>query len=259
MQCKNCSNSLRTDYSYCPNCGGKIIRNRLTVKNLWDDILERYFNLDNTFITTFKNLFSQPEIVIEGYIHGARKKYLNPISYLGIAITLSGILVFFMKKNSGDLNMDILGTGTSQVGQAKLWDVVLDYQAIFFVMYIPMMAAAGWLNFQAQKYNFSERVVIFMYTLAQYSLSIFIPSLIILAFFPKFYIWYSFLGILFMYLYSAYVIKKIAREKRLELWSKIFIFWAVFTFFYLGISIILPLILFLTGSIQLDDFRPPSP
>lgn len=256
MQCKNCDNNLRTDYSYCPDCGAKVIRNRLTVKNLWGDIMERYFNLDNTFLKTFIQLFAKPEVVIEGYIQGIRRKYLNPISYLGIAITLSGLLVFFMRKNSGQFDMDILGTGQSQPWQDKFWDVVLDYQAILFVLYIPMMAIAGWLNFQAKKYNFSERIVIFMYTLAQYSLGIFIPSLLILVFLPSFYMKLSFIALFFMYLYSAFVIKRISNEKGIELWSKVLIFWMIFTFFYMSLSIIIPIIMLLTGNFQVEDFRP---
>ncbi len=255
MQCKNCSNNLRTDYSYCPDCGAKVIRNRLTVKNLWGDVIERYFNLDNTFLKTFKHLFTQPHTVIAGYIGGIRRKYLNPISYLGISITLSGLLVFFMRRNSAEMDMDILGTGTSMTWQTKMWDMVLDYQAIFFVLYIPMMAISGWLNFQTQKYNFSERVVIFMYTLAQYSLAIFIPSLLILVIMPGNYMIFSFVALIFMYAYSAYVIKNVSKDKGLELWSKVIIFCVIFTLFYMSLSIIMPLILLLTGAMQIEDFR----
>ena len=102
MNCKNCQNTLRTDYSYCPDCGARVIRNRITAKNLWYDVVERYFNLDNTFLRTILHLFTQPEIVIGGYINGIRKKYLNPISYLGIAVTLSGALVFIVQKFYGN-------------------------------------------------------------------------------------------------------------------------------------------------------------
>ncbi len=45
MICKNCENSLQTDYSFCPDCGAKVIRNRLTIKNLLSDFIERYFNV----------------------------------------------------------------------------------------------------------------------------------------------------------------------------------------------------------------------
>lgn len=256
MQCKNCDNTLRTDYSYCPDCGAKVIRNRLTAKNLWYDIIERYFNLDNTFLRTFIHLFKKPELVIEGYIAGIRKKYMNPISYLGIAITLSGFLVILMRRNSGDFDMSFMGTGQSQALQSKMWDVILDYQAIFFVLYIPMMAIAGWLNFQTKKYNFSERVVIFMYALAQYSIAIFIPSLLLLIFLPKYYMIYSLFALPLMYFYSAYVIKRIANEKGIELLSKVLIFWMIFTFFYLSLSVIIPIVLLISGNIQLEDFRP---
>lgn len=258
MECKNCDNNLRTDYSYCPACGAQVIRNRLSVKNLWGDIIERYFNLDNTFLKTFNHLFTQPQRVVEGYIHGIRRKYLNPISYLGIAITLSGLLVFFMRRNSAEFDMGVLSTGVSAPWQAKMWDAILDYQALLFVLYIPMMAAAGWLSFQSKKYNFSERVVIFMYTLAHYSLTIFLPSLFIIVFFPSQYMTFSMFGLAFMYLYSAYVIKKVSMDTGLELWSRVVIFWAIFTILYLSLSFIIPLILFITGTISLEDFRPPN-
>ena len=39
MQCRNCGTSLRTDYSFCPDCGAKVIRNRITIKNLLYDFL----------------------------------------------------------------------------------------------------------------------------------------------------------------------------------------------------------------------------
>lgn len=60
MTCKNCDARLRTDYLYCPACGAKVIRNRITIKNLWTDFLERYFNLDNTFIRTVVHLTTTP-------------------------------------------------------------------------------------------------------------------------------------------------------------------------------------------------------
>ena len=72
MFCKNCERQLRTDFRFCPDCGAKIIRNRITLKNLWGDVVERVFNIDNTFLKTFGHLFSKPEVVIEGYIEGTR-------------------------------------------------------------------------------------------------------------------------------------------------------------------------------------------
>ena len=147
MTCKNCDARLRTDYLYCPACGAKVIRNRITIKNLWTDFLERYFNLDNTFIRTVLHLTTTPEVVIEGYLQGIRRKYLNPISYMGIAITLSGLIVFLMVKSGDAMNFDMLNNNVSTRYQEKLMDFILDYQALIFLLFVPIMTIAGWLCF----------------------------------------------------------------------------------------------------------------
>jgi len=256
MQCKNCSSKLRTDYSYCPNCGAKVIRNRITVKNLWFDIIDRYFNLDNTFLKTFLHLFTKPQMVIEGYLQGIRRKYLNPISYLGISLTLSGFLIFLMKKNADALNFDVFGAGLTQNYQDKVFGFVFDYQAIFFVLYIPMMAIGAWLCFQNKRYNFSERIVIFMYTLAHYSMATLLPSILVLLIIPEKYLTIALFSILLMYVYSGYVIKKISGDEGIEVFAKIVVFYFLFTCFYFAFSAMIPILLLITGEISLVDMLP---
>ena len=63
MNCKNCNSTLRTDYSFCPDCGAKVVRQRITNKSLIYDFLERYFNLDNTFLKTIWHMLIKPEEV----------------------------------------------------------------------------------------------------------------------------------------------------------------------------------------------------
>ncbi|MFK7813199.1 MAG: DUF3667 domain-containing protein [Maribacter sp.] len=255
MECKNCQTILRTDYSFCPDCGAKVIRNRLTIKNLFRDVTERYFNVDNTFLKTFWHLFTKPELVIEGYIKGIRRKYLNPVSYIGIALTLSGLIVFLVKKKASQIDFDIFGVGTS-VASEKAMEITFDFQAILFVLYIPMMAIAAWLCFQEKKYNFSERLVIFTYTLAHYSIFIFVPSILVLVFSAEYYGSLSTFALLFMYCYSAFVIKRISNEKGASSYAKILLFWVLFTILYSSISIIIPIIMLITGEVSLQDFKP---
>ncbi|MEM9001464.1 MAG: DUF3667 domain-containing protein [Bacteroidota bacterium] len=256
MECKNCGHNLRTDYRYCPDCGAKVIRNRITFKNLWYDVLERYFNLDNTFVKTFIHLFTQPETVINDYISGIRRKYLNPISYLGIALTLSGFIAFLMTKLSDKLNFDVFNTGNAGQSSEKIMDYTFDFQSLIFIFYIPIMAAASWLNFQKKQYNFSERVVVFMYTLAHYSLFIFIPSIVILFSKPELYAKFALLTVVSMYVYTTYVIKKISKDTGIEFIARALLFCAVFTLLYLATSLVIPLLLLLTGEISLHDFAP---
>ena len=96
--CKNCNTQLLSKNDFCPSCGGKVIRNRLTLKALFSNFSEQFLNYDNKFLKTFLHLFSKPEEVIDGYINGTRKKYVNVVSYFAIAITLSGLLMFVLNK-----------------------------------------------------------------------------------------------------------------------------------------------------------------
>jgi len=255
MECKNCGLPIRSDFSFCAHCGAKVIRNRITIKNLWYDISDRYFNVNNTFLKTFTHLFTKPEVVIEGYIQGIRKKYLNPISYLGIAVTLSGFLVFLLKKNLVNFDIDVFGIGVqANESTDALFNFTTDYQALLFVLYVPIMAMASWFAFDGKKYNFTERIIVFMYSLAHYSIFIFLPSIILLLTMPEMYMRFAFVGLLIMYFYSAYVIKRISNYKGVDLLARLIIFAILFTIQYMSLSILIPLILIITGQINLSDF-----
>ncbi|WP_375334436.1 DUF3667 domain-containing protein [Flagellimonas sp. C4] len=259
MTCKNCEARLRTDFLYCPACGAKVVRNRITIKNLWVDFLERYFNLDNTFIKTFIHLFSKPEVVIEGYLQGIRRKYLNPISYVGIALTLSGLLMFIMSKSLDSIDFGFLESEAQSVYQEKLMGFISDYQALIFILYIPLTAISGWLCFDEKKYNFAERIIIFTYALAHYSLLFFIPSLPILLFAPEIYMSFSLVSVLVMMVYAGYVIVRISNSKGVSLIARLLLFYMIFGILYFLSSLLIPIIMLLIGEISLQDLVPPPP
>jgi hypothetical protein len=258
MTCKNCDARLRTDYLYCPACGAKVIRNRITIKNLWTDFLERYFNLDNTFIRTVLHLTTTPEVVIEGYLQGIRRKYLNPISYMGIAITLSGLIVFLMVKSGDAINFNMINNGVTTKYQEKLMDFILDYQALIFLLYVPMMTIAGWLCFDQKRYNFAERTIIFMYSLGHYSIIIFLPSILLLLFIPEQYVNFSLIAMPLMMAYTTYVIVRISKSRGVKLIVRLLLFYFILLILYFAFSIALPLFLLLIGELKVEDFLPPQ-
>ncbi len=259
MHCKNCENALRTDHSFCPKCGAKIIRNRLTLKNLWYDITERYFNVDNTFLKTFWHLFTKPQVVIGGYIEGIRKKYLNPISYLAIALTLSGITLFVMRKKfmngidfsqfSGGQNLD------NEVGE-KIMTATMDFSSFIFLLYIPVFALAGRVAFNQRNYNMSEHLVTAMYSLAQYSIVSFPISVLVLLISPENYFSLIWPMMLFMVIFALYVVNNLNKLKAMQriIRSLLYIFiWGVG---YLSFMILFWVILLVIGEISLNDFAP---
>ena len=253
MECKNCGTPQRTDFNYCPNCGAKVIRNRLTIKNLFYDVTERYFNLDNTFIKTFVHLFTNPQWVLESYISGVRRKYLNPISYLGIALTLSGLSLFLLRKFAFEkIDFGSMGSTLNPEVAKKIMTFSLDFSSFFFLLYIPVLAVSGWILFNKNKYNFTEFVIVALYTLAHFSIISFFISVLLIFAFPEGYLSLSYYMILLMALYSAYVLNKLNGRSII----KSVLYLLFFGIGFLGIGILINLVLLLTGVVSFEDFLP---
>ena len=176
MNCKNCKTIFEESDDYCRNCGGKVIRNRLTIKSLFHHISETYFNYDNKLLRTYLTLFSEPEDVIVGYINGTRKKYVDVIGYFALAITLSGLQIYFLSK----LDMDMPGyyDANTEVGKQQeaftkaIYTFTTEYQALVLMLYIPFYALLAKLVFRKyKKFNYTELLVIFLYCQAHLSIT----------------------------------------------------------------------------------------
>ena len=256
MNCKNCQTPQRTDYKYCPSCGARVVVNRLTFKNLTYDITERYFNLDNTFIRTFVQLCIRPEQVIDSYIQGVRRRYLNPISHLGIALTLSGILIFIMQKVMTPELLFATGGDLPEEVTQKLYDVIFDFSSLFFVLYIPVFAIAGYITFNRKDYLLSEYMIAFIYIMAQWSIAIFPISLLVLIFSPESYISMSFPMLFIMVAYCIYAMQRIHRFNAAAVILRALIFFALTVIGYFGIIILFYIVMFLTGTLEIQDFAP---
>ncbi|MEZ4859256.1 MAG: DUF3667 domain-containing protein [Flavobacteriaceae bacterium] len=172
MECKNCQKTLHETNNFCSDCGAKVIRNRLTVKNLWADFVEQFFNYDNTFLQTYLTLFKKPEEVIGSYIKGTRKKYVNVISYFALAVTLSGIQLFILRKFFPEV-MDLSALMPSNVpaGYSNL-DWIYDYYSLISLINLPLYAFIAFLVFKTlKKLNFTEHLVTMTYIISQYSMT----------------------------------------------------------------------------------------
>ncbi|MGB5821266.1 MAG: DUF3667 domain-containing protein [Saonia sp.] len=259
MECKNCDRPLSKDHGYCPNCGAKVIRNRLSFRNLWHDISERYFNLDNTFLKTFWHLFTKPEVVIGGYINGVRKKYMNPISYLGIALTLSGLTIFLLRKffyKAIDWNMYAKGPNP-EMG-LKMTETMFDYSSLVFILYIPLLATAAFLALNKRKFFFSEYIVIFVYILAHYSILSFPISIGILSIAPDQYLNIGLPLVLFIFIYSIYALQRMNRFPIINLILRTGLYGILIGVGFLGMVVLTVILLFATGVFDPQDFVPPK-
>jgi len=238
MECKNCALALKENDDFCNLCGAKVIRNRLTIKNLFKHFTEEFLNYDNRFFQTFLNMFRRPEDVIGSYLNGTRKKYVNAVSYFAIAITAAGLLLVILNKYFPEMMSmsSIAQPGTEEFNQNNL-EFSQKYQSLLMMLNLPLYALISRLVFlKNKKYNYTEHLVIFMYLTAQLAL---VQSFLIIPLGFIEGIDFGLIGIGFMPImlfYSAYSLKRLYGLDLGGIILKTMLF--LFILFILGIFVI---------------------
>lgn len=261
MECKNCGAHLEEEAGFCSYCGARVIRDRISFSFLFKEFMDKVLNVDNRLLKTFLHLFHKPDVVINSYINGVRKRYFNPVSYLIISITVNGLYIYFLK----DILLDAftIQSPSSAFDNAEytsnFMDVFTEYQAIFTVMNIPIYGFLSWLVFlNRRKYNFYEHLVIYLYTASHVT---FISFFAVLPFYfistdltAKISVAMS----LFTFVYFAFVL---IRLFKLSFWQFIvktlyFLFLSVFLFTFLGVVMNVFLFFYLGKDQYLRQFAP---
>ncbi len=257
MECKNCLHRLEDEQNFCSHCGAKVIRKRLTLQNIATDFSTQFLSVDNTFMRTLIDLTVRPGEVLRGYIAGVRKKYLGPFNYLGLSLACSGILFFLITKYYLDrMQMDIFDSSLSPETGQKILSLTADYSSFIFILYVPVMAIAGYLTFNKADYLLPEHAVISIYSLAQYNIASFPISLFLLILSPESYFSYSLLFIALMIGYSLFVLNSLCSIRFLQRIQRSAIYILLFLFGYMAVAIGMNIFFFLTGDLNLQDFMP---
>ena len=261
MRCKNCNTKLNSESNYCFSCGGRVIRNRLTLKNLFEHISETFFNYDNKLLRTIIFLIKKPEDVIGSYVNGVRKKYVNPISFFGLSITLTGLSIFFIKKYYIKyLDFSSISDGYSSEASQKmtknLANDTLEYSSLIYSGLIPILALISFIIFYKKAYNFTEHIVLYLYSMSLFSLVSVIFGHLILMIVPSQYLLFSFAMYVLAFFYHCFLLKRVFELSMSELILKSILFLMLFFALYIGISILVFAILMLSGNINLQDFAP---
>jgi hypothetical protein len=179
---------------YCHNCGARVIRRRLTFRNLFEHVSETFFNYDNKLLRTIIHLLKDPTDVIDGYVSGVRKKYVNPLSFFGLSLTLSGLSLFILQKFFMDeIDFSIyMFNSNGEESFNKILQFIFDYNSFFFAFLIPFFAVISWVVFLDKKYNLTEHIVLFCYTLSLLNIISILISQILLFLAPKIYVYQGF-------------------------------------------------------------------
>ncbi len=251
MNCKNCHTNLVSESEFCYTCGGKVIHNRLTFRNLFEHISETFFNYDNKLWRTFIDLFVRPEAVIEPYINGVRKRYVNPISYFGLALTLTGLYTLIINKYFPEtFDFSIITAPGQEEFQRKNMNFVQEYQSLVMMFYIPIYALIARISFIGlKKFNYTELLVIFMFTQAQISIASALVTLIT-AFFGVTMGAVSLISLPLMILYNAFCLKRIYNLNFSGILLRTLLFMVVLGITFVILGIVMAVIMFINGDFE---------
>ncbi len=169
--CPNCNQEIIG--AFCHHCGQKKNVYRLTWRSLFDDLQKRLFGFDNNFFRTIKDLTIRPEKVIQANIDGNRVRYIGPVGFYFLMVTIFVLLLSILNIDMIQYTQDInsafsSGSNAEQTAlQVSFQRTVFEnFRAVGFLM-APFFIIGVWIVFKNKKYNFLENSVLVFYAQGQ--------------------------------------------------------------------------------------------
>lgn len=168
MNCKNCGADIAEQYSYCGECGGRIVEQRFTMNSLASEAFGDVFGWDSRFWDTFLALFQSPRTVIQGYLDGERGRFMNPFSFYAFLLSISVILMTVFQPQIESLVEQYYASTNLTQYESMAWlnDFLFTYQALVaFLIYLPLFTLMSFISFR-KPYNFSEHLIINVFAMS---------------------------------------------------------------------------------------------
>jgi len=211
MNCKNCEHHLEENQNFCPQCGAKVIKERISLKDIWSEFAINVFGWDNTFFRTFRQLIVGPEKLFTEYLNGTRKKYLSPFAFFAIGVAVALLVFNFFQEDflriSGAVGQeeiqaldqqivpDIQGLDSAAIKKARVEQVVkaqremtesvqrtiLKYFNFYSFLLLPFYALISFIVFR-KPHNYGEHLVMNSYAqglLFHFTVVLFLMSLLL--------------------------------------------------------------------------------
>lgn len=193
MNCKNCQNNLNEDAHFCNNCGAKVILERINFKNLLLEFFIVNFGVDSRFFLTIRKMATHPEDVLNEYLNGVRRRYVNPFAFLAVGAGLSLIIFNYFAddfieiqsqvnqvqveelRKTAELDIDkIEGLTEKEIQKLKIqkktaqfqlksmegmWDFMLRYFNLLTFVFLLIYAVLSKWTFR-KPHNFGEHIII---------------------------------------------------------------------------------------------------
>lgn len=151
--CNNCHQNF--EGKYCSHCGQKAGVGRLTLHEVFHDVIHAFTHAEKGILRLTKELLITPGKVYNGYISGKRKSYFSPVMFFLLTI---GLLIFLNGKVS-DYENHI--THRNDEFNKYLYQ---HYQKLRYLVCIPIIGLISWLFFY-KRYNLAETLSFWFFCL----------------------------------------------------------------------------------------------
>jgi Protein of unknown function (DUF3667) len=180
--CLNCQQPLAG--AYCAQCGQPANTQRLSSRQLAQDVFASLTNLDRGLFHTILDLTRRPAGLIGDYLAGRRAPYYHWLKYLLLFTGLATLVTLSSKGFQGFMKSSMTKMGTDVATAEKLAGastsaekVIAEMQVLFFSNYnliylafLPFAALFFYLFFRGRGYNLAEHLVAQAFALGHYNL-----------------------------------------------------------------------------------------
>jgi len=142
---------------YCSQCGQQYEVKRLTFNKLLHDVIHLFTKFEKGFAFTLKQLIIAPGHMQRSYIAGNRKKYQSPFSMFFICGTIAALLRFWI------LHFLMTSYHAADPVEVKFFK---EYMVLLYIFLVPLYAFFTYIFFHRSGYNYTEMIVLLLYTLS---------------------------------------------------------------------------------------------
>jgi Protein of unknown function (DUF3667) len=172
MKCKNCDNDFVG--SYCNMCGQKVMA-RLTIKSVWNLIVDDVFEVDKGLLHTIKQLWLNPGKTSLDFVNGRTKNYYSPLKYLLFWTTIFFILSSLLDNTQEEQSIRKIIFNTTKpftVESIREFTVIISkimshHTDIYFFGLTPFLVIMSYFIYRKNKFYFTELSILYLYILGQ--------------------------------------------------------------------------------------------
>ncbi|MCB0761740.1 MAG: DUF3667 domain-containing protein [Flavobacteriales bacterium] len=151
--------------AYCAQCGQRTLEHRFNLKDSFQWIISKIFDLEHGFFHTTWLLLKSPGTVPLDYLKGATVNYTHPFRFMFIWATLSTLVSHWIGA------FEIVGEqfapmeGSDPEAQRAVQEYMFKYLHLVILATVPFMTFWNLLFFRKSRMNFTEHLIINAYGL----------------------------------------------------------------------------------------------